>query len=97
MADLVGSQAQQRRGSMRNRRRAGGICFRTIATSTGIGRHSLSDGLQTAGTLAGLQQRAVLGKGFVEEDDALQRGLDTCLAQLGDARLDRRVHFEDRH
>jgi hypothetical protein len=32
--------------------------------------------LQTAGTLARLQQRAVLGKGFVEEDDALQRGLD---------------------
>jgi hypothetical protein len=97
VADLVGSQAQQRRGSMRNRRRAGGICSRAIAPSKGIGRNSLGDSLQTAVTLAGIQQRAVLGKDFVEEDDALQRGLDACFAQLGNARLDRRVHFEDRH
>ena len=95
MADLVGSQAQQRRGSMHNRRRAAGICFRTIAQSGGIGRHGLSNSWQTAGTLARLQQRAVLGKGFIEEDDALQRGLDACFAQFVDARLERRVYSKD--
>ena len=71
-----------------------GIRLGNTARSTGIGRRVRSNSLQTAVALARLQQRAVPRERLVQEDHALQRGLDACLAQLVDASLDRRVHSE---
>ena len=60
----------------------------------GIGRRVGCNSLQTAVALARLQQRAVFRERLLQEDHALQRGLDACLPQLVDASLDRRVHSE---
>ena len=60
----------------------------------GIGRRVGCNSLQTADTLARLQQRAVFLERLLQEDHALQRGLDARLPQLVDASLDRRVHSE---
>jgi hypothetical protein len=94
MSNLDCSQAQQHRGSVCRGRGAAGIRLGNTARSKGIGRRVGCNSLQTATALALLQQRAVFRERLLQEDHALQRGLDARPPQLVDASLDRRVHSE---